>query len=124
MGGIFFKEESFRIIGACMEIHKEMGCGFNEYVYQEAAVLEFNLRDIPFEREKELDIAYKGQLLPKKFKTDFLCFGNIIIEFKALKGLNEEHFSQVLGYLKASGIKLGLLINFGTSSLTHRRILF
>jgi GxxExxY protein len=124
MTEILFKKESYRIIGACMEVHKELGCGFHELVYQEAAVLEFNSRNIPFEREKELDICYKGELLPKKFNADFVCFGSIIVEFKAASGLNEDHFSQVIAYLKASGIKLGLLINFGTASLKYRRIVY
>ena len=122
MTEILFKEESYEIVGACMEIHKELGCGFNEIIYQEAAALEFYSRGIPFEREKELEINYKGELLPKKFKTDFILYGNIIVEFKAASGLDDNHFSQVIGYLKASGIKLGILINFGTASLRYRRI--
>lgn len=123
MTDYLFKAESFKIIGACMEIHKELGSGFNEIVYQHAAVIEFESRRITFEREKVLDIVYKGELLPKKYIADFVCFNTILVEFKAVSELNENHFSQVIGYLKASDIKLGLLINFGESSLKFRRII-
>jgi GxxExxY protein len=124
MKEIYYKEESYKIIGACMEVHNELGSGFNELVYQEAAAIEFKSRNIPFEREKELKISYKDEKLIKKFKIDFLCYDKIILEFKAISDLNENHFTQVIGYLKASGIKLGLLINFGDESLQYRRIVY
>ena len=120
---IYLKEESYRIIGACMEVHRELGCGFNEKVYQEALEIELSERKIPFEREVELLIFYKGYELNKRFVADYLCYGSIILELKALNQLANEHISQVLNYLKASDLKLGILINFGTTSLNYQRVL-
>jgi GxxExxY protein len=122
MNKIIYSEESFQIIGACMEVHTELGCGFHEAVYQEALSIVLNEKGIPFEKEKELSIAFRGKHLSKKYKADFLCFGKIIIELKALSELSSEHESQVINYLKATGYKLGLLINFGTKSLKFKRI--
>jgi len=122
MKEIIYKEESYRIIGACMEVHKELGSGFLEAVYQEALALEFSTENIPFEREKELEIRYKGMVLSKRYYADFICYDKIVLELKALDGLRPEHTAQVLNYLKATGYKLGILINFGTPSLEYRRI--
>ena len=105
-----------------MEVHKNLGCGFLEPVYQEALALEFNLRNIPFEKEKSLPISYKGYRLTKKYMADFICYDSIIIELKALSSLTSAHESQVVNYLKATGFKLGLLINFGVSSLKYKRL--
>ena len=118
---IFWKE-SYDIIGACLEVNKILGCGFLEGVYQEALEIEFKRREIPFEREKELPIDYKGEILKKKFNADFLCFGKIIVELKACGGLVEDHISQTLNYLNATKFKLGLLVNFGEKSLKYKRI--
>jgi GxxExxY protein len=118
-----FKNECFKIIGSCMEVHKSLGAGFLEAVYQEALTLEFIEADIPFIREKVLDVRYKGQLLEKKYVADFLCFDEVIVELKAMEGLNPDHLSQVLNYLKACDKKIGLLINFGTRSLQYKRII-
>lgn len=115
--------ESYAIIGACMEVHRELGPGFSEGAYQEALALEFGYRNIPFEREKLLSIYYKGQLLKKCYFADFVCFENIIVELKALSELDNAHLAQVLNYLKATGHQLGLLINFGTTSLQYRRVI-
>ncbi|UCH97265.1 MAG: GxxExxY protein [Candidatus Aminicenantes bacterium] len=106
-----FWEECYKIIGACLEVHKELGCGFLEGVYQEALEIEFRRRNIPFEREKELSIIYKGEELKKKFYADFVCYDKIIIETKACSKLIEEHISQVLNYLNATNHQLGLLFN-------------
>ncbi len=122
MVDLLYKEESYKIIGACMEVHKNLGCGFLEPVYQEALALEFNLRNIPFEKEKSLPISYKGYRLTKKYIADFICYDSIIIELKALSSLTSAHESQVVNYLKATGFKLGLLINFGVSSLKYKRL--
>jgi GxxExxY protein len=120
---ILYKDESYKIIGAAMEVHKELGCGFLEAVYQEALEIEFQNRDIPYQREAPLKINYKGHTLKKKYNADFICYDNIIIETKALCDLNSEHESQLLNYLKATNKKLGILINFGKPRLQHKRII-
>jgi GxxExxY protein len=118
-----YQDETYRIIGAAMETHKVLGCGFLEPVYQEALEKEFVLQSIPFDREAVLPIYYKGQLLQKTYIADFICFDKIIVELKSLSVLSGEHYAQVLNYLKASNYKLGLLINFGKKSLEHKRII-
>jgi GxxExxY protein len=122
MTDIIFKEESYKIIGAAMEVHKELGAGFVEPVYQEALEIEFNRQNIPYGREKNLNIFYKGQKLVKHYLADFVCYDNIIVELKALSELSGEHEAQLLNYLKASKMKLGLLINFGSKSLQYKRL--
>ena len=119
---IIYKEESYKIIGACMEVHKELGNGFLEAVYKKAVEIIFQEMHIPYEREKELSIQFRSHTLKKKYAADFICYGKIILEIKALSALSSEHEAQVLNYLKATGIKLGILVNFGGKSLTHRRI--
>lgn len=120
---LLYKDECYKIVGACMEVHSNLGCGFLEPVYQEALAFEFQNREIPFEREKEFEIKYKGYAISKTYKVDFLCYEHIIVELKALSQLTSDHISQVLNYLKASQLKLGLLVNFGISSLQHERII-
>jgi GxxExxY protein len=115
MTGIILKEESYRIMGACFEVYKEMGCGFLEAVYQECLEREFADREIPFHPRRELVLCYKGKPLAQKCIPDFMCFGKIILEIKALRQLCDEHRAQVHNYLKAAGHKLGLLVNFGHS---------
>ena len=105
-----------------MEVHRIIGCGFTEHIYQEALEEEFRLRNIPFEREKTLHVSYKGKVLSKDFRPDFICYDRIIVELKAVDEFIDEHFSQVYNYLKASGLQLGLLINFGNKSLEYKRI--
>ena len=119
---IIYKEESYDLIGACMEVHKTLGCGFLEPVYQEALSIEFSKRGVPFIREAGLEISYKGQKLNKQYTADFICYDKIIIEVKALSQLNTEHIAQTLNYLKITGFSLGLLINFGTKTLQHKRL--
>lgn len=121
-GVLLFKEESYKIIGAAMEVHRLLGCGFVEPVYQEALEKEFTLRGIPFEREKELNINYKGSALSKTFRVDFICYDKIILELKAVKEFTDEHYAQIYNYLRASGMDLGLLINFGTASIEFQRV--
>ncbi len=116
-----FKDECYKIVGACMEVHNTLGCGFLEPVYQEALAIEFHNLNIPFEREKEFSIVYKDILLPKTYIVDFLCYDNIIVELKALTQLTADNTAQILNYLKASQLKVGLLVNFGTHSLQHQR---
>jgi GxxExxY protein len=119
-----YQDETYRIIGAAMEVHKTLGCGFLESVYQEALEKEFILQNIPFAREVVLPIYYKNQLLQKTFIADFICFEKIIVELKSLSQLSNEHHAQVLNYLKATNYKIGLLINFGKQSLEYKRIIF
>ena len=108
-----FEEETYAIRGAIFEVYREMGCGFLESVYQECLEKEFVLRNIPFVSQKALTLSYKGQALKQTYKPDFICYGKIIVELKALSATTGEHKAQVLNYLKATREKLGLLVNFG-----------
>ncbi len=110
---LLYKQESYDILGACFEVYKEKGCGFVEPVYQECLQLEFGFRNMPAVPQVELELFYKGHLLTQKYKPDFLCFEKIVLEIKAVSELIEEHRSQVHNYLKATGHRLGLLVNFG-----------
>lgn len=120
---LLYGPECYKIIGACMEVHSELGPGFAEAVYEEALGLEFLNRKIPFEKQKPLIITYKGQELVKRYYADFVCFDKIILELKAANALHSEHMAQVLNYLKATESKLGLLVNFGTDRLEYKRII-
>ena len=121
---LLYKEESYKIIGVAMEVHKELGPGFLEAVYQEAFELELQRQDIPYAREKLLNVFYKGKKLKKHYSADFVCFDKIVVELKALGELSSDHEAQVLNYLKTSKLKLGLLLNFGTKSLQYKRLIF
>ncbi len=120
---IIYKKESYLIIGACMEVHRELGPGFLEAVYQEALAIEFKRKGIPFKQEVKLEITYKGQTLSKYYEADFVCYNKIILETKAINELTGGHESQVLNYLKATKFKLGLLVNFGAESLEYKRLI-
>ncbi len=124
MTDLLYKEEVYRIIGASMEVHRELGPGFLEAVYQEALEIEFQQRSISYEREKPLNIYYKGIKLNKTYSADFLCFNNVIVELKALSQLTGDHESQLINYLKATKLRVGVLINFGAESLEHKRMIF
>lgn len=119
---LMLKEYTTKILNACMEVHNELGNGFLEPVYQEALQKEFDLRHIPYEREKLLPIVYKGQKLDKEYYADFVCYDSIIVELKAVTNLVKAHKAQVLNYLKASNLEIGLLVNFGENSLKWQRI--
>ena len=106
-----------------MEVHKTLGCGFLEPVYQEALTYEFKRQNIPFQKEQILTIMYKDIELEKKYVADFVCFDKIIVELKAVTQLISEHESQVLNYLKATGYRLGILVNFGEKSLKYKRLI-
>ena len=110
---LLFKDECYAIQGAIFEVYREMGCGFLEAVYQECLEKEFRSRELPFEAQKELLLSYKSQPLSQTYKTDFICYGNIIVELKSVKEIASEHKAQLLNYLKATGLELGLLVNFG-----------
>jgi len=119
---LIYENESYSIIGAAQEVHRELGPGFLEPVYQEALAIELKQKNIPFEKEKPLPITYKGIVLDNLYYADFVCYNSIIVELKALSRLTTEHESQVLNYLKATGFRLGLLINFGEKSLKVKRL--
>jgi GxxExxY protein len=110
---VLFKDESYQIMGACFEVYTEKGCGFVEAVYQECLEIELDLRSIPFKAQPQLQLSYKNHPLKQKFIPDFLLFDKVVVELKAVKELNDEHRAQVFNYLKATGFRLGLLINFG-----------
>lgn len=115
-------EQTYAIIGAAMEAHKTLGHGFLEAVYQEALAAEFTQRAIPFRREAELPIRYKGIRLNTGYRADFICYEEIVVELKAMDNLTGRERAQVINYLKASGLSRALLFNFGGSSLQHERL--
>jgi len=113
VAGLLYKEECYAINGACFEVYKEKGCGFLEDVYQECLEIELELQGIEFVAQHPLRLNYKGRPLRKKYIPDFICTGKIIVEIKAVKEIGDEHRAQVQNYLKATGYKLGLIVNFG-----------
>lgn len=114
MNDIIFKEECYQIQGAVFDVYREMGCGFLEDVYQECLEREFTLRGVPYQSQKRLTLFYKTRPLDKTYIPDFICYEKIIVELKALNEIVGEHHAQVLNYLKATGYKVGLLVNFGS----------
>jgi GxxExxY protein len=110
---ILYKDECFEIQGAIFEVYREKGCGFHEAVYQESLEIELELRGVPFVAQPELKLSYKGRELKQTYKPDLICFGEIIVELKALSATTGEHEAQVINYLKATNKRLGLLVNFG-----------
>ena len=120
---ILYKEESFKIVGRCMEVHRELGKGHDEVIYKDALEYEFGQTEIPFSREKEFIIRYKEIILPHKYFADFVVFDQILLEAKAVERLDQSHVKQVLNYLAASKLKLGLLVNFGENSLIYKRVI-
>ncbi len=122
-GDILFPEESCRGVGACLEVHKELGCGFLEDVYQEALELELNERKIPFMVQPKRSVCYKGRKLKQFYRPDFVCFGKIILEIKNVSEIADIHKAQLLNYLRATHMKLGLLVNFNSQFLKPVRVL-
>jgi GxxExxY protein len=112
--GLILKDEVYAIVGAAIEVHRELGPGFLEAVYQEAMEIELRERRIPFEAQKRLRISYKGRTLNKEYSADLVCYGQVIVELKALDRLSGSEQAQVLNYLKATGLPVGVLINFGS----------
>ena len=121
MNEILFKELSFAIVGAAMEVHRQLGLGFLEAVYQKALAYELTLRGIPFEEQKVLSVCYKGQLVGE-YKADFVVDGKIILELKSVSAINNAHMAQARNYLAATGLRLAILINFGVASLETKRV--
>ncbi len=113
MSKIIHREESYKVMGACFEVYKEKGCGFLEAVFQECLELEMGDQAIPFESEPRLNLRYKGRQLKQTYQADFVCFGKIILEIKAVSSQTDEHRAQVHNYLRATGLRVGLLVNFG-----------
>ena len=124
MDKILYKEESYQVIGKCFEVHKQLGAGFLEIVYKDALEFEFRKNNIQYTREKEYVVHYKDVVLPHKFYADFVVEDKIILEIKSISKLSEEHIAQSINYLKVSGNKLALLVNFGEISLNYKRIVF
>jgi GxxExxY protein len=115
---------TFALIGAAIEVHKVLGPGFLEAVYQEAFSRELRERGIPFRPESEIPVLYKGERLAVTYRADFVCYDSMIVELKAVKQLTAVEEAQVLNYLKATGFRIGLLLNFGAASLQYRRLVF
>jgi GxxExxY protein len=114
--------QTYQIIGAAMTVHTELGCGFLERVYKAALKLEFKERGVVFTKEVPMPIEYKKQVLPLNYKVDFMCFDQVIVEVKAVDTIHDRHVAQLINYLKASRLKRGLVLNFGATSLQHKRI--
>jgi GxxExxY protein len=118
----YYKQEvTYKIIGICMEVHRNLGAGLLEVIYKDALEIEFRENNIQFEREKEFLIEYKGKILPHRFYADFIVDGDIILEVKAVKEFSNEHIAQILNYLKLANSEVGLLVNFHTKSLQKKR---
>lgn len=123
MTGLIYPEESYKIVGACFNVYKEKGCGFTEPVYQECLEIELQYQEIPFDAQKKLKLAYRGRELKQTFKPDFICYGKIVMEIKAVANLIDKHRAQLLNYLNATEMKLGLLVNFGHyPKVEHERL--
>jgi GxxExxY protein len=116
--------ETYAILGVAMEVHRELGSGFLESVYQDALETEFGLRSIPYSREHAVPVYYKGEQLGGSFRADFVCYESVIVELKAIKELTDVEYAQVLHYLKATGLQRALLINFGADRLEYKRMVY
>jgi len=123
MTDLLYKEESFQIVGKCFEVHNNLGPGFLEIVYKDALEFEFRKAGIPYSREVEYEVNYKDIILPHKFYADFVVFDSIILEVKSMAGIADEHIAQTINYLKVSGNRLGLLVNFGELKLNYKRLI-
>lgn len=117
------EEETYQIIGACMEVHNELEVGFSEIVYKDALELELTKLGIPYERERKYQVSYKEQLLPHYFFADFVIFDSIILELKTVSEIVNVHYEQAINYLAVSGLRVGLVINFRTAKLQYKRII-
>jgi GxxExxY protein len=124
MSQLLYQDETYALIGACMEVHKYLGQGFSEIVYKDALEIELELLGIPFEREKRYEIMYKGRILKHHYIADFVVFGKIILEAKCCDDILNSHISQTINYLKTSKNEVGYVVNFAKPSLQHKRIIF
>jgi len=123
MNDMLYKDEVFALIGICMEIHRDLGRGYDEVIYKDAFSVELNRADIPFTREKKYEVTYKGVILPHYYHADYVVWDKILFEAKAVEKLAEAHTKQVLNYLATSKLRLGLLVNFGANSLEWKRLI-
>ncbi len=123
MGKLLFEDETYKVIGACMAVHKILGAGFLESVYHEALEKEFEIQKVNFDSKKKLQVYYNDAPLKKYFIADFICFDKIVVEIKAASFLHKDTETQTINYLKSTGYQIGLLINFGQSSLTWKRFI-
>ena len=123
MSDLLYKEEIFKLVGLCLEIHRELGKGHDEVIYKDALVVELQRSHIPFTRERKYEVAYKGVVLPHFYFADSVIWDKILFEGKACESLTDAHVKQVLNYLAASKLQLGLLVNFGEDSLTWKRVI-
>jgi GxxExxY protein len=124
MPEIILKDESYQLIGICMEIHREMGIGFKEVLYKDALELELKQNGISYTREQKYNVSYKGVVLPHHYYADFVVFDSIILEIKSTPFIVNGFVAQTINYLKASGLKLGIIVNFGEKSLAYKRVVF
>jgi GxxExxY protein len=124
MSDLIYPQESYDIIGVCMEVHRLLGSGFLEVVYKDALEYEFRKKAIQYEREKEYLVRYKEVILPHRFFADFVVLDKIILEVKAVSSLPNESIARAINYLKISGNRLGLVVNFGTDELVYKRLVF
>lgn len=122
MTDLIYKEECYRLVGLCMEVHKILGKGFSESIYKDALETELQNAGIQYEREKEYEVSYKNRILKHKYRADFVVYNKIILEIKAATNVVEGHVKQTLNYVKAANIQLGIIINFGEDSLKYKRI--
>lgn len=113
MKKLILEKETYAILGACFEVYKEKGCGFLEAVYQECLGIEFEIQNIPAKPFVKLPLTYKGRELRKEYEADFICFGSVLVELKAVSKLADEHRAQIQNYLHSTGLRVGLLVNFG-----------
>lgn len=123
MSQILYKNESYFVVGLCMDIHNELGKGFSEAVYGDALEIELKTNGVPYRKEAKFDIIYKGELLKHHYFADFIIDDKIILELKAVEKISSSHVKQTMNYLAASKMKLGLIVNFGEDSLTYKRVL-
>ena len=124
MADIILKDESYKIIGLCMEVHNQLGVGFKEIIYKDVLEIEFKSHRVPFTREKQFKIEYKGVILPRRYPADFIVYDKIILEVKVASFIIDNFVAQTINYLKASGLQLGIIANFGEKSFTSKRVVF
>jgi GxxExxY protein len=117
------KNENYEIVGLCMEVHRLLGSGLLEIVYKDALEIEFRNHNIPYEREKEYTVEYKGIILPHKFYADFVVYSDIILEVKSIKEISNDHLAQTLNYMKLADTPVGIIANFQNKSLVHKRLI-
>ncbi len=122
MSELIYKEEAFQLVGCCMEVHRELGRGHDEVIYKDALEIELATKGIAFAREQGYTVSYRGVVLPHKYFADFVVMDKILLEAKAVEALTDSHVKQVLNYLAAAKLRLGLLVNFGEDSLAWKRV--